>query len=295
MSNPTSLSSLSDPTSLAKLQILVIPLKLSSSSSPLLSEATYEHWSSLIRRHQTIRSDELRRPSPESSSSASSFSTHARRHVPSARFFPTSSGTSASRAPSSTTMHLSYPSHPPARHLYPLSLLRMTIFPLVVIGVAVDPGELSPVEGYSVDEEEAEVTGDIGQASAPIASTSTQEPVQPPSSPTETFDNALQNLFPPTSPFPLVRRLVLVPSQTPSSTPKPSPAMNGRGEQQDQAGDAGKGKMLDKQTVYAPTEGVEGWVRKMMGEVVGDVLVELGELVRRIIIPTSRQLMNPRS
>ena len=156
----------------------------------------------------------------------------------------------------------------------------MANFPLVVIGIAVNPGEPSePVKGYTVDEEDAEDSGDLGQASAPPAT----EAVRAPEKPMDSFDGQLRSLIPSTSPFPLVRRLVLVPGQIPrNSTPRPSSATNGTSGPDEEASKLGKGEAREGEVVYAPREGIEGWVRGMMGEVVGEVLGELGELVSAV-------------
>jgi len=173
-----------------------------------------------------------------------------------------------------------------------LGLLRLAAFPLVVIGIAVDPGgTIEPVKGYTVDEEDAEDTGDIGQASAPVAPAFLEEPVKPPSTLSDSFYRAIDGLFPPTSPFPLVRRLVIVPPHLPRNpTPRPSLVKNGSNGRipgsEEEGRRGGKGEQREGEVVYAPSEGIEGWVNRMMGEVVGEVLSELGELVSGMLYLT---------
>ena len=268
----TTLSALSDPTSLCKIQTLFVPVHLSSSST--LSEAIYTHWTDVIKRNQSLRGDDLRRPSP---SSAAITSNHQTRTASSSRFFPPSSG-SISRSPSNHHVHLAYPSHPPARHLYPLSLLRVASFPLIVIGIAVDPEEEDEeelVNGYSVVED----GGDIGRASTPIPSNPghRKKPPEREEDPMVAFGQSMSRLFPPTSPFPLVKRLVMVPphvARSPSA--KPSPTKNG----------SSKGMTADgsgrRDVVYAPSEGLAAWTRRMLGEAIAEALEELGELVRQL-------------
>jgi hypothetical protein len=153
----------------------------------------------------------------------------------------------------------------------------MTLFPLVVIGVAIAP-EFEGVQGYSVDGQDD--SGAIPEAFTPTAPTSAGDVSQRPScQPSDAFDQTLDNLFPPTSPFPLVRRLMLVPPQIPRSpTSMPSTARP-QGEPVPLAAGS-KGKKKDEGDVWwAPTQGSEAWLSKLLGEVVGDVLEELGELV----------------
>lgn len=284
MSAPPPLSALSDPTSLGKTQILLVPVHPVSPTShtgSVLTDAVYKHWTSLIKHHTSIRSDEIAVPS----SSSGSGSAHVRggqAFGPRARFFPSSSATSVSRANTSQYLHLTYPAHPPARHLYPLSLLRMTAFPLVVIGITVasdsnsgagTDGQVTNAHarGYSVDSEE----GDIGEASTPRAAQFQINTVK--SDPLKALDDTLAEMLPPSSPFPLVKRVVVVPPHVPmnSSSSQMSPRKaNGR------SGD--KRKSARKEVQYAPTEGAESWIAGLVGEVVGELLEELGDLVRTI-------------
>ena len=285
----TSLSPGSDPTSLAKIQILLIPIHLSSPSSAKLSEASYVHWTSLIKRHQSIRREDVSRPKSFTSSSSSS----KRAATPSTRFFPTSSGAPIPNPPSHTHVHLAYPSHPPPRHLYPLSLLRMASFPLVVIGIAAEPEEeREPVKGYSVDEEETEDMGDLGQASSSAALIAKGSSVGSPIKASDPFANAMQSLFPTTSPFPLVRKLVLVPPHVTKglsprrSSPSPVKSAQGTTSRTDGSGrKAEKSQVGQGLILHAPNEGVEGWIGKMLGDIVGELMAELGDLVSRESLP----------
>lgn len=245
ISNPPSLSSLSDPGSLAKLQILLVPVH---TSTPL-QDHTFNYWSNLLKRHTVLRGDELARPSP---------STHTRGSTsnPRSRFLPASSSTSISRGGAPNHVHLVYPSHPPARHLANLSLLRIAAFPLVVIGIAAEQPQ-----GYSIEEED----GDIGGSSkTPTVSTFRERE----KSIEESFGEALAEVFPPSSPFPLVKRLIVVPPDAPIS-PRDSPKKNGH---------SGRFTKTKGEVLFAPSEGVEGWLGRLLGEVVGDALGELGEL-----------------
>lgn len=279
MSTPPPLSAISDPTSLGKLQILLVPVHPSTASpqAPILTDTVYKHWTSLIKHHTSIRSDEI----PIPSASGSSHVRGGTPYGPRARFFPSSSATSVSRANTNQYVHLSYPAHPPARHLYPLSLLRMTAFPLVVIGIAVSDestdrdslhGAGSHLRGYSVDSEE----GDIGEASTPRAAhfqvnTSGQAQADP----LKALDDTIGEMFPPSSPFPLVKRVVVVPPTVPntSTSSQMSPRKaNGRM--------GPKGADARREVQHAPADGGEAWVASLAGEVVSDLLGELGELVR---------------
>jgi hypothetical protein len=271
---PPILSLVSDPVSLAKIQVLVVPVHHSTGH---LSEAIYSHWASLIRRHTTLRGDEIRRPySLPSANGGGHHRGAGAESDPKLRFFPPPSGTSISKTTSNQHVHLAYPTHPPARHLYPLSLLRIASFPLVVIGVAVDAGGSSEHgQGYRLDEE------DEGEAATPQASASTSFNVDydRPQTPSIAFDKTLQSLFPHTSPFPLVRRLVLVPSEIPSSRSarssptKADPRAAARAALE-------RGQSRDgPEVLKAPTEGSESWIGRVLGEVIGDVLSELGETV----------------
>lgn len=272
---PHILSLVSDPVSLAKIQVLVVPVHHSTGH---LSEAVYSHWASTIKRHTTLRGDEIRRPDSIPNGSAGG---HHRggggESNPKLRFFPPPSGTSISKTTSNQHVHLSYPTHPPARHLYPLSLLRIASFPLVVVGVAVDT-EGANEQGYRLDEtDEGE-----GDASTPQASSSFNVDYDKPTKrPAAAFEDTLRSLFPQTSPFPLVRRLILVPSEIPSSrSARSSPT------KQDPRAAARaaleKGQSRDGPDVLrVPSEGSESWLGRVLGDVIGDVLSELGETVSR--------------
>lgn len=280
MSTPPlpTLSLLSDPVSLAKIQVLVVPVQLSSSH---LSESVYEHWSSLIKRHATLRGDEIRRPYTQSIPNGHTRGGGGSNDNPKSRFFPPPSGTSISKTASNQHIHLTFPTNPPARHLYPLSLLRMASFPLVVIGVAVDPSS-GPL-GYSLKEDDEErdeqATPQISTYTDPSGSVN----------PSKEFEAVLSTLFPQSSPFPLVRRLVLVPPTIPSSRSSPNkfdPRAAARSALE--AGRGGGGPNV----IRPPAENVESWVGKAMGEVVGEVLSELGETVSyRFTISCMTELM----
>jgi len=257
---PHPLSSLSDPVSLAKLQILLVPVNTPSSS---ISAHTFSHWSSLIRRHTVLRGDELARPLPPAPTS------HARGSTgnPRTRFLPASSSTSISRGGAPNHVHLVYPAHPPARHLSNLSLLRVSAFPLVVLGIA---AEDEPAQGYAVSGDEE---GDIGEPSKTATTRGAGEGLD------ESFGEVLAGSFPPTSPFPLVKRLIVIPKDTaaPHSSHS-SPRKNRASAHGTRDSGHNKGKS-GVEMVYAPAEGVESWLGRLLGEVVGDVLGELGELV----------------
>ena len=279
-SQTTSLSPGSDPTSLAKIQILLIPIHLSSPSSPTLSEATYVHWTTLIKRHQSIRREDVGVPKALALYSSSSSRTAA----PRARFFPTLSGGPIPNPPSHNHVHLAYPSQPPPRHLYPLSLLRMASFPLVIIGIAAEPEEQTePVKGYSVDERDSEDTGDLGQASSSDAPAIEGDPVS------DALANAMQSLFPATSPFPLVRKLILVPPHITKNSSPPSSlgtARDGVTPRKDGDGTkAEKSQIGEGLVLHAPTEGTERWIGRMLGGILGELMAELGDLVSRESLP----------
>jgi hypothetical protein len=159
----------------------------------------------------------------------------------------------------------------------------MMAFPLVVIGITVasdsGPGgvgsdgkvPIAHARGYSVDSEE----GDIGEASTPRAAQFQINTVQ--SDPLKALDDTLAEMLPPSSPFPLVKRVVVVPPYVPmnSSRSQMSPRKaNGRS--------GAKGKSARKEVQHAPMEGAESWIAGLVGEVVGELLEELGELVRTI-------------
>lgn len=259
MSSPAPLTALADPMALARLQVLIVPIhrehNSAAASEPILLEPVYEHWADLFRKHQTLRGDEIIYGNSQSGSPSH------RRGVPESprgRFLPSAPGSSISRAAGASHVQLAFPAQPPAKHLYPLSLLRMTAFPLVVIGIGVDDEE--GVEGYQVSGESDKAASKARDESAAMQAWA------------ETFSQKLSSLMPATSAFPLVKRLVLVPSQLPSSaatvkspqrTPRPS-----------MAPDANSNFIR-----HAPFEGGDSWVSKLLGEVVGDVFGELGELV----------------
>lgn len=282
---PPTLSIISDPVSLAKIQILLVPVQITGTP---LTEPIYQYWSNLIKRHQILRGDEISRPNAHHGSShtrGGAFPDNAKH-----RFFPSPSNTSISRATSSQHVHVCYPTHPPARHLYPLSLLRMAIFPLVVIGIALEPQDQArssssrsnghSVQGYTIDSErDGEETGDIGEASTPIAPQFQDHASRSRDSPESAFHDTLSTLFPETSPFPLVRRLILVPAQLPSpKSARSSPTKAGSRSTPRPGGDIGK-RRADGEVLKAPEDGVENWIGRIMGEVVGEVLGELGETV----------------
>jgi hypothetical protein len=280
MSSPP-LSALADPVSLAKLQILVIPVQPGNrDDSARLSDTVYTHWSDLIKRHQSIRGDEIR---PSSSGNSS----HTRGSTPSTRtrFLPASSATSVSRANTNQHVQLAFPSHPPARHLYPLNLLRLASFPLVVIGITVDSGEgrEATPKGYSMAEEDED--GDIGEGSTPTISARGDGTSQ-----RETFERAVAGLFPQDSAFPLIKRLVVVPQDLPRSpNPNTSPRKGGSKETRQSKG---KGR---EEVRYAPSEQGEAWIGGLLGEVVGDVLGELGDLVGPLYMDEEILLIENRS
>ena len=255
MTTPQPLSALSDPGQLTKLQILLVPVH--APSSPI-SDQTYTYWTSLIKRHTVLRGDELARPAPSSTHTRGGGSN------PRARFLPASSSSSISKVGAPNHVHLTYPANPPARHLSNLSLLRVAAFPLVVLGIA---NEEEAVNGYAIQEEEGD--GDIG-------SSSSSAPVRTGEGLSESFQEQLRSLFPPTSPFPLVKRLIVVPKDAPSSyTPGGTPGRAVLGSAR-----SGRGKSrASGEIIYAPAEGIESWMGRLLGEVVGDVLGELGELV----------------
>lgn len=253
------LSHLTDPIALGKLQILLVPVHGTSSPRQTIPDSIYLHWSDSIRRHASIRSDELIRPDIAPSHVRGGPSSS-----PRSRFFPSNTASSVSRANVNQHVHLAYPSHPPAKHLFPLSLLRMTAFPLVVIGIGVAPGH---DEGYTVDGE----GGDIGEASTPRQSKF--PPHQSNVDPMAALEDTLAGLLPPSSAYPLVKRLVLVPPTTPDSPhvyTSPRKAANGF--------DKGKGRGAGDVRV-APADGGDAWCGRLIAEVVGELLGELGEIV----------------
>lgn len=265
------LSPIADPLSLARLQVLLIPVHHGGAgvgahtdadgiAFPALTDEVYDYWSKMFHKVQTLRGDEIvhdrSRPNDVHGPSVPTHRRGSAAETPRSRFLPTTSSTSLSRTASANYVHLSYPAQPPAKHLYPLSLLRMSAFPLVVIGVAADDGEYE-AEGYEIP----------GTGVKPKASPS----LRINNNWTQTFERTLADFLPPTAAFPLVKRLVLVPSTTPTSgsrTPG-SATFNSR-----------SAWIPSPFTCRAPHDGAEGWVTKLMGEVIGQVFGELGELVR---------------
>ncbi|WVQ96819.1 hypothetical protein IAU59_003926 [Kwoniella sp. CBS 9459] len=325
MNAPTPLSPLSDPVSLSKIPILLIPVQ--TPSSPL-SQTIYSSYLSLIKRYQTLRGDELSRPHVSRSRNAGGADLPPN---PRLRFFPPSTGNSISVSRGATTnhVHLTYVSNPPAQHLYPLSLLRMAGFPLIVLGISVEPdpeldvadggqghdhgqaGESSNasgsrdsvVNGYSLEEsaEEDGDSGDIANVPTPTAPTFRREDFRgsiPDPSPSQTrrravdpelaFSETISSVFPSTSPFPLVKRLLVVPNQLPRSPSSPRkqgnvPMPNGKASHKD------KGYMR-----FAPSDGVgtEGWLGRVLGEVVGELLGELGEIATALETPAGMRTLS---
>ena len=240
------LSPLADPASLAKVQVLLVPVHTSRAS---LSEATFARWASLFKRNKVLRGDELAWPTPNS---------HQHQRGPSAnprdRFLPVSSASSISRGATTNRVHLAYPTHPPAKHLDSLSLLRIAAFPLIVIGVATHSEE--GVQGYDVGD------GDLGGSKESGITTSMDHLLAG-------YRDTLDNLFTPSSPFPLVKRLIVVPPVPPTS-----PGATPRHDASYEKIGAGQQGVL-----FAPLEGIEDWTSRLLGEVVGDALAELGDLV----------------
>jgi hypothetical protein len=269
---PPILSLVSDPVSLAKVQVLIVPVHLSTGH---LSEAIYGHWSNLIKRHTTLRGDEIRRPySSYQSNSGHQRGSGGNGGDPKLRFFPPPSGTSVSKTTSNQHVHLAFPTQPPARHLYPLSLLRLAGFPLVVIGVAIDGGD-EHVQGYSMEED--------AEASTPQAATFGN--VHTRTTPSAAFDDTIKSLFPASSPFPLVKRLVLVPSEIPSVKSARSSPTKSDPRAAARAALEGGQNSLGTDVLRVPSEGSESWIGRLLGEVIGDVLSELGETVCDTLIP----------
>lgn len=255
MSSPAPLTALADPMALARLQVLLVPVHRdgsTSASEPVLLEPVYEHWSNLFRKHQTLRGDEI----IYGGSSGSSAHRRGAPESPRRRFLPSAPGSSISRAAGASHVQLAFPAQPPAKHLYPLSLLRMTAFPLVVIGIGVNDEAVA--EGCHVPGGSDDAASKANESAAAQAWT-------------QTFSQTLSSLLPSTSAFPLVKRLVLVPSQLPSNSSRP-PA---RGTPRPSIAGEAQPSFIR----YAPYEGGDSWVAKLLGEVVGDVYGELGDLV----------------
>lgn len=181
MSGGRESSLLSDPIALARLQILVVPVHSSResqrSSSVGLSTPIFDYWSALFRHRQSLRGDEVVR---QREFGHKKVGKDARE-----RFFPSAAEPNSSRVAGANHVHLSFPSQPPPKHLYPLSLLRMTAFPLVIVGVGVDD------DGKDVDQNEKEAAW------------------------LQAFNRTLATFMPSTSAYPLVKRLLLVPPQLP--------------------------------------------------------------------------------
>lgn len=194
---------------------------------------------------------------------------------PRLRFFP-GGGSSGSnvRISQDPHIHLSFPLHPPARHLYPFSLLRLAEFPLIVIGISASDGD-----------ESRKTNGDIGEASAsvmtPTDATFGNDAMRKSRlDPTTAFDDALRSLFPDSSPFPLVKRLVMVPSQPPRNT-SPTGALGRKNQMWDSPNSIkGKERKGEGDVRWALAERADEWIAGLIGEVIGDVIGELGELVR---------------
>lgn len=241
------LAPLADPLALARLQVLIIPVHRGG-ADPILTEGIYEHWAKLFRKHQTLRGDEIVHTVP-----AAPAHRRGAPETPRSRFLPTAPGSSISRAASANHVHLAFPSQPPARHLYPLSLLQLSAFPLVVIGIAVDDSHDEEVQGFSL-------------SNVPKGRSDKKDPTQ---AWTRTFNHALGNFLPSASVFPLVKRLVLVSSDMPHPyAAQRSPARN--------AGD--QLKSTQSFVRRAPLDGGESWVGRILGEAIGEVFGELGEL-----------------
>ncbi|WVR06234.1 hypothetical protein IAU60_003264 [Kwoniella sp. DSM 27419] len=301
-SPPHQLSSATDPVSLCKIPILLVPVHTATGS---ISKPIYSSYSDLIRRYQTLRGDELSRP----------LSTRSRTPTggaelpsnPRLRFFPPSTGNSISVSKGSTTnhVHLEFCGQPPARHLYPLSLLRMAEFPLIVLGIAVDGGfdeqgkDRDQAQGFSLEEE-----GDMGVPTPSMSNLSISDvepsqggrpsrngrrtPVPLSINPEQAFDKTIAALFPDTSPFPLVKRLLVVPDQLPvsPSSPRKSSASSRP---------AGKGSAAGRDkgyTRFAPPDGAEAWLGRVLGEVVGELLGELGEIATALETPAGMRTLS---
>ncbi|KAK8858467.1 hypothetical protein IAR55_002694 [Kwoniella newhampshirensis] len=297
MNAPASLSTLSDPISLGKVQILLVPVHLPGSPIP---SSIYDAYLTLIKRHQTLRGDELLHPSPPRSRSHSGSSVNDASSSRK-RFFALHSGgsMSMSRGASSNHVHLSFTGNGPAKHIYPLSLLRMSAFPLIVLGIAIDSSEAASADdgeriqpkGCSLneaDEEgEQEENGDIGEASTPTIPKFRHHQLpnkETKPSPGQAFEETVQNVFPATSPFPLVKRLLVIPDHLSHSSASPRKQANG-------IANGGKGR--DKGEMrYSPADGVESWVGRILSEVVGELLAELGEIATALETPAGMRTLS---
>ncbi|OCF62347.1 hypothetical protein L486_02015 [Kwoniella mangroviensis CBS 10435] len=291
MNAPTPLSPLKDPASLAKVPILLVPVHLPSTPIP---SNIYNSYQNLIKRYQTLRGDELSRPlTSRNRQSTYGGNSYELPPNPRLRFFPPSTGNSISVSRGSTTnhVHLSFSGNAPATHTYPLSLLRMAGFPLIVLGIAVEPDEeveAQESKGYSVEEEEGEGSGDITDVSTPTAPTFNHHPqisLEQKVNPEQSFDETISSIFPSTSPFPLVKRLLVVPNQLPKS---PSSPRKQSGHSSDSRG-SGKDKGYMR---YAPIDGAESWIGRVLGEVVGELLGELGEIATALETPAGMRTLS---
>lgn len=149
----------------------------------------------------------------------------------------------------------------------------------MVIGIAVDgeedvfsrTQEHQEVEGYKLSDEEMEADIGEGEATPTLPTSSRSKSASSQDALEAAFDRTLSYLFPSTSPFPLVKRLVVVPN--PNLGANASKERKGKGE----------GEVL-----YAPREGLEQWITKLIGEVVGDALGELGVIVSLLGLICSR-------
>ncbi|TXT13431.1 hypothetical protein VHUM_00798 [Vanrija humicola] len=151
----------------------------------------------------------------------------------------------------------------------------MTSFPLVVVGIAVDDSE-DNVEGYSVDGK-LEPAHDDKARPHPTLQTQGWD---------SSFRHTLASILPETSAFPLVKRLVLVPPQTPSpSSRQGTPARRSSAPR--------KGSSTGSQTVVrAPLDGGDNWVARLLGELVGEVFGELGELAASLESPAGMNILS---
>lgn len=157
----------------------------------------------------------------------------------------------------------------------------------MVIGIAVDGGEdtLSrtqkdqEVEGYKLSRGE-EMEGDIGEGEATPTlprwfDPSESKPASSQVTPETAFDHTLSSLFPSTSPFPLVKRLVVVPN--------PSLGAHASKERKDKR---------EGEVWYAPQEGLGQWMTQLVGGAVGDALGELGVIAASLETPSGLQTLS---
>ncbi|WVQ81064.1 hypothetical protein IAT38_003171 [Cryptococcus sp. DSM 104549] len=302
MNQPAPLSHLTDPISIGKVQILLVPIHLPSAH---ISTTIFDSYCALIRKHHALRGDEIFRPLSSARSRSHSPAPGGAQGGwdgahgnPRLRFFPPATGTSISlsRTASGHHVHLAYARSPPSRHTYPSSLLRMAGFPLIVVGIAVDQrvagnGDDEGSKGYSLNEE-----GDVGEASTPTAPTfrMNEIPSRVPADPEQVFEDTIRDVFPHTSPFPLVKRLVVVPNQMPHAPSSPrkqgsahAPGVGYEGGMGDGQPGRDKGEMK-----FAPEEGVENWITRLLGEVVGDLLGEFGEMASALETPAGMKTLS---